>query len=642
MLTHEGRDCVLTRRSLSNEIRRRPDRRSCYRADVLLKGIRLRLALGAVAIAFGPLALLAWNHGLGKNGFSTPVGGEKWFATRPGFFQARGFKDPELSPVGTVFNWTEKEATLRFPRLERSRPASVTLRIQGANSSPDRLSEVILSVDGVEGLRLPNPTVPKRVSVDLPPRGGRGALVSIKVEGGVGVMVENVRLLPPDGSTLPIPIEALGALAFAALAAYVAAGIAGAPPLAALALSLAQASLVSRVSITGGAFLGSYSGRLLWISGEFLALSAATLVIRDLRWRRAWIAVLWTAGLKLALLSHPQVVDADAAFHAGNLGRVLAGDWFFTSATPPPAISFPYPPGLSVAALPLSGLPRDTWVSLLRVVVVIAEILATFAFARAVAALSTEAVGALTFALLAIAPEGVTLLFVGNLANLFSDALMILGCALLIGRRPIAASVSLLGGFLSHFGTLLLGAPLSLLLALGCGDRAMPVLRRIAPAALALLASFLLYYRRFMDVVVEAWDRITTLEGAAAVGPMTAPVAEKLARMGGGDSWWITGTLLVAAAIGIATWPKDRRPLANVLLLWIVVIAGFALLGLVTPVQVRSALSARPAIAALGASGLVALWSRGAWAKGLAGLIVATTAISCWLVALSFFPVKPV
>jgi hypothetical protein len=219
---------------------------------------------------------------------------------------------------------------------------------------------------------------------------------------------------------------------------------------------------------------------------------------------------------------------------------------------------------------------------------------------------------------------------------------MILGCALLIGRWPLSASVALLGGFLSHFGTLLLGAPLSLLLALGCGDRAMPVLRRTAPATLALLASFLLYYRRFMGVVVEAWDRITTLKGAAAVGPMTAPVTEKLARMGGGDSWWITGIILLAAAIGIATWPKDRRPLANILIIWIVVIAGFALLGLVTPVQVRSALSARPALAVLGASGLVALWSRGGWAKGVAFLIVALSAVSCWLVALSFFPEKPI
>ena len=570
------------------------------------------------------------------------MGGEKWFATRPGFFQARGFKDPELSPVGTVFNWTGNEATLRFPRLERSRPASVTLRIQGANSSAGQSSDVIFSVDGVETQRLPIPAVPKRVTVDLPSRTGRGALVSIKVEGAMGVMVENVRLLPLGGSTVAIPPEAQGALAFVALAVYVAAWIAGATPLVALALSLAQALLVAWVSITGGAFLGSYSGRLVWIAGLFLALSAATLVIRDLRWRRAWIAVLGAAALKLALLSHPQVVDADAAFHAGNLARVLAGDWFFTSATPPPSISFPYPPGLSVAAMPFSGLPRDTWVSLLRVIVVITEILAAFAFSLAVAALSTEAVGAMTFVLLAIAPEGVTLLFVGNLANLFSDALMILGGAFLISRRPIAASFSLLGGFLSHFGTLLLGGPLSLLLALGCGDRAKPVLRRIAPAALALLASFLLYYQRFMGVGIEAWDRITTLKGAAAVGPMTAPLTEKLTRMGGGDSWWITGILLLAAAIGIATWPKDRRPLANVLVVWILVIAGFALLGLVTPVQVRSALSARPAVAALCASGLVALWSRGGWAKGLARLIVFLTAISCWMIALGFFPVKPV
>jgi len=607
----------------------------------LLRGIPLKLALGAVALASGPLALIAWNQGMGKGGFSTPVGGEKWFATRPGFFEVRGMKDPELSPNGRIYNWTENEATLLFPRLERSRPVTVILRIQGMNSSPGRPHDVVFSVDGVETQRLAIPTAPKRVPLELPPHPGRGAVISIKVEGPVGVMVENVRLNPVGGSTVPVPAEALGALALVSLACYMGTLLAGAAPGVALLAALVEATAVSWLSMTGGAFLGRYSERIAWLAVIALLLSLAVARVRELRWRHAAIVVVWVAALKLSILGHPQIIDADAAGHAANLRRVVSGDWFFTSATPPPAISFPYPPGLYAAALPFSGLPQDQWVTLLRGIVVAADTLAALAFSMAVGAMSAPAVGAMTFLLLALSPEGFVVFFVGNLSNLFADALMIFGCSFLLLGRPALASLSLLGGFLSHFGTLLLGPPLSLLLALIHGEKPPPVLRRAAPILAALVVSFLLYYRRFMNVVVEAWERMTHLSGAAAAGPMTAPVTEKLTRMGGGESWWITAVLGVAIVVGIATWPKDRKALLKVLAAWALVTLAFALLGLVTPVQVRVALSARPAIAALCASGVVALWSRGPRSRGLAGLILALTAIACWTIATSFLPVKP-
>ncbi|MBX7184257.1 MAG: hypothetical protein K1Y01_03840 [Vicinamibacteria bacterium] len=599
------------------------------------------MALGAVALASGPLALVAWNQGFGRGGFSTPIGGEKWFATRPGFFEAKGVKDPELSPTGRVFNWTDNEATLRFPRLERSRPATITLRIQGMGSSPKETHEVVFSVDGVETERLAIPTAPKRVPLDIPPRGGRGALVSIKVLGSVGVMVENVRLAPGGGSTVPIPGEALGALALVSLACYLAALGAGVSPWVALGAALVEAGTLSWLSITGGAFLGRYSERISWLAVIGLLLSAGMTRVRNPRWRLAATTVLWIATLKLSLLGHPQIIDADAAGHAANLRRVVAGDWFFTSATPPPAISFPYPPGLYAVALPLSSLPQTEWVTLLRGIVVVTETLATLAFALAVARMSTDAVGALTFVLLALSPEGFVVFFIGNLSNLFSDSLMIFGCAFLLVGRPVLASLALWGGFLSHFGTLLLGPPLSFLLAWVRGEGG-SVLRRAAPLIAALLASFLLYYRRFMNVVIEGWDRMRHLEGAAAVGPMTAPVTEKLARMSGGESWWITAVLMLALAIGVATWPQERKALARALGAWILVIAAFAFVGLVTPVQVRVALAARPAMAALCASGIAALWTRGGKARSLACLIVGLTAIACWTIAISFLPVKPV
>ena len=601
----------------------------------------LEVALGAVVLVSGPLGLWAWNDGLGRGGFASPVGGEKWFAPHPGFFDARGFREPELSPTGSVFNWTSTSSSLHFTRLERSRPAVVTLRLQGPGTTSGRPAEVVLSVDGRESERMEIPATPRRISVNLPPRSGRGAVVSIKVEGTVGVMVENVRLAADQGS-LPLPREAVGSVAFAALATYLAALLSGGSPWLALCAGLLESGLVSWLSVNGGAFLGRYSERLVWIAGALLLLSLIASRIKDPGWRRAWIAVLWITSLKLSTLGHPQILDADAAIHTANLRRVLGGDWLFTSDTPPPAISFPYPQGLSLAALPFTGLPQNQWATLLRVIVLVAEAGAAFAFSVAVAKLATPAVGALAFVFLCASPEGISVLFVGNLANQLADALMVLGCAFLIRERPVFAALSLLGGFLSHLGALLLGAPLALLLAASGGKTLPDSLRRTAPVLVALFASFVFYYRHFMGVVIKAWDRIQRLDGTeASAGPMTAPLGEKLQRMVGGEEAWVTLALMVTAGIGVATWPVGRKPLARLLLIWMAVIAGFTLLGLVTPIQVRSALSARPAIAVLCASGLCVLWTRGRWSRVLACALLALIAIGGWTLAIGFFPVRP-
>ena len=322
--------------------------------------------------------------------------------------------------------------------------------------------------------------------------------------------------------------ESVGALSFASLAAYSASLLCGLPAWISLGFSLLESTLLAWLSINGGAFLGRYSEHLIWISALAFASSVGVARIREVRWRRAWLAVIWIAALKVSILGHPQIIDADAAFQASNLGRVLLGDWFFTSVTPPPAISFPYPPGLSVAALPFSGLPREQWVTLLRVVVIVTEMLATFAFSWAVASFSSSVLGALVFVFLALAPEGVAVLFVGNLSNQFSDSLMILGCALLMTSRPVFAAFALLAGFLSHLGTLLIGAPLGLLLCFREPASRALLLRSAAAVLLAIAASFVLYYRHFTDVVIVAWKQIHQVRNLPAEGPMTAPLIDKL------------------------------------------------------------------------------------------------------------------
>lgn len=122
---------------------------------------------------------------------------------------------------------------------------------------------------------------------------------------------------------------------------------------------------------------------------------------------------------------------------------------------------------------------------------------------------------------------------------------------------------------------------------------------------------------------------------------MTAPLMDKLGRMSGGEDWWVTAVVLMASVVGVATWPRNSRPLARVVFLWLGTIACFVLLGLVTPLQVRAALSARPAIAVLSATGFCALWAGGRDRRAMAIAILALTGIAAWTNALSFFPARP-
>ena len=588
-----------------------------------------------IAAAMGPLALAVWNESLGRRGFASPVGGPRWFSPQPGFFEARGFRDPELSPVGSLFNWTEgTESLLRFPRVDRRQEAEVTLRVQGGAGST-AASSIAISVDGVEAARLPIPREPKRVVVDLPPKPGRGAVVAIRVENAPGVMVENVRLGAIKG-TLPIPSEALGAMAFASFAAWVAISGTGLSMFASLGITAIVATSLGWLSARGGAFLGRYSETLSWMGLAVLILGLLLRRVPNLAWRRAFIAVLGASALKLALLSHPQLIDADASQHAGNMARLLAGEWIFTSATPPPAIKFPYPPLLSAVALPFSRLPAEDWVTALRVIILLAEIAGSFVFARAVAAFWGNSLGALTFALCSLSTEGVAILFVGNLSNLFGDALLFAACGFLLRRRDGPAFLALLGAFLSHFGDLLMGAPLGLVLALLGREEPRSPARRMAPALGALIAAFVLYYRHFMPLYMEVLGRLTTAREAAGEGPMNAPLAVKVVRLAG-EQWGITLFITGLVLLGLSRWPEDRR-MRRALGLWGLVVAALTILGLLTPVQVRVGLAARPVIAALIAAALGGLWARGRSGRAAAVAAVSVLVGCAWLVAASFYP----
>jgi hypothetical protein len=76
----------------------------------------------------------------------------------------------------------------------------------------------------------------------------------------------------------------------------------------------------------------------------------------------------------------------------------------------------------------------------------------------------------------------------------------------------------------------------------------------------------------------------------------------------------IVGVVVLGARRASDAW---MRALAG----WLAVVIAFFVLGLVSPVEMRAALSAQPVVAALFGFGTAALWSRGALGK-IAALVL--------------------
>jgi hypothetical protein len=141
-----------------------------------------------------------------------------------------------------------------------------------------------------------------------------------------------------------------------------------------------------------------------------------------------------------------------------------------------------------------------------------------------------------------------------------------------------------------------------------------------------------------MGLVLDAWGRLISMKGGASAGPMAASASEKLTRLALGPDTWVFAIVIGAAVAGAVFWaPRNRRTLP-VPAVWLAVAAAFGVVGIVTPLQVRSGLSARAPLAFLGAAGLLALWERGR--TGRIAAIVLTVALfaSSAAVVTGFFP----
>jgi hypothetical protein len=358
-------------------------------------------------------------------------------------------------------------------------------------------------------------------------------------------------------------------------------------------------------------------------------------------------------AIELLVLGHPDLPIGDAVFQAHRFQDVLAGHYYFTSLAPG-NYQFPYPIGLYLVSAPFSGLARGELqnAALLRVVVVTASAAGAALLYRFVWDWRKDDVAA-TGAVVGyhLLPLGFNVIATGNLTNMFGQAIAIMVF--------VVASRSLTGGgysrlllflglaclaFLSHTSTfavlatqlILLGLALVLLPGLARSyveTRPDPGVRRagivlLAATVAAVLVAVVVYYAHFMDVYREAWTRITAETGraTAAAGDRTPVVrlldVPRVLQLSYG------GALIALAAAGTIELVR-RRPIeiaGMAVVMWIAAALLFQIIGIVTPVDMRHALAALPAVAVLAALGFGWGWRYGGWLRLALALLAAWSA----------------
>jgi hypothetical protein len=563
-----------------------------------------------------------------------------------------GFHPIERTPDGrTTYAWTAESFGLAFPGLDRGARWKLTMRLAASRADGTR-PQLVTSINGVGVSRTTLPAtgyVTHEVWIEPSAQPTpRTTAVSFRVTptfvpgGGdlraLGVQVDDVRIAPDRwwvrlGSSLQ-PALVLGAAAGAVAGAL-------ALPAAASVSLLALLALLSGLVLTQG--FGAYitlSWRLPLIgAGVAAALSAVALPRATIGSRLVVALSFVVVAIELLVLGHPDMPVGDAVFQAHRFQDVLAGHYYFTSLAPG-NYQFPYPIGLYLVSAPFSGLARGELqnAALLRVVVVTVSAAGAALLYRFIwdwLKDDVAAVGAVVaYHLL---PLGFNVIATGNLTNMFGQAIAIM--VFVVASRSLTAEgylrlllylVLTSLAFLSHTSTfavlttqlVLLG--LALVVTRDAARRRAGVVLLAATAAAVLLA-VVGYYAHFMDVYREAWTRITAETGraTAAAGDRTPLVrlldVPRVLQLSYG---WALIALALAGAIDLVrrrTGAIGRTAVA----MWLAAALLFQIIGIITPVDMRHALAALPAVAVLAALGFAWGWRRSGWARLAVGLLAA-------------------
>jgi hypothetical protein len=588
-----------------------------------------------------------------------------------------GIHGPERdNATGLTFAWTSDDAVVRLPGLDRHLAWTATLRVRGGRAAPARNPVLLVAADGAVIETRQTTADFEEVTVVIPPRPERRGLVlglrssEAFVPGGgdprkLGVMLDRVTIEPSGIVLVPRPALEAAALSSAAMGAAIA--LLGVTPGSAIGAAVLLGAGDAAVVARGFGPFTDYPSIVVrlavWIALAVVVLSVVTERLRAAPLRNtARFAAAFSAAalfLKLLVLLHPNMGVGDTMFHAHKFQGVLAGNLYFTSIAPG-GYSFPYPPGLYVFASVFKTLvrrgPGD--MALLRIVCAAADAVAGLLLYAVVArGRGDRLAGAMAVAIYHLMPLSFGVLVTGNMSNVFAQSAAVAALAIMASPAPPRARwawlgalvAALLTAFLSHTGTLATLFVSAVFIAALFMLRGAPDLRRagiavgiatIAAAAIAVVV----YYAHFMPTYRAEFARIGHETATAARDAGGRTIADRLRLVPYSIGIYIGAPVLLFAFVGSVELALRRagERVTLAVLGWLLACLAFLVLGVLTPVDMRSYLASLPALAIAAGYGAAWAWNegwplhRGLWrltaAVFLAGAI--TTGFHAWWNAL--------
>lgn len=578
-----------------------------------------------------------------------------------------GLYATERDPASNLtFAWTGEVLTIRLPGLDRQVPWHVEARVRSARPDPATNPELAIFGDGSHLVTIPATTDFAEINVTVPARPDRRGLTltvrssATMVPGThdrrtLGVMLDWIRV-SPDGIVVP-PRRALATASLVPAVAAAALALLGVTGLSAAAGAAAIGLLFAAALARGFGPYTEFGHEIVRLSvWTWLAALAITAVLRGVRSREFSSRALFVIGfsasamlVKLFVLLHPDMPVGDAMFHAHRFHDVLSGKLYFTSIAPG-SYSFPYAPGLYVAAMPLKDVVARgaADMTLLRILVVAVDTIAGALLYTGIRGqgpgLGTSAMrmaAACAVVLYHFVPLDFRIVTVGNLSNAFAQSIATIGFVLLMRTRTdrihaygAALALVLAIAFLSHTSTFAIVAVAVALAGVLLFARGGSALRAnataiVAALAVAAAAAVALYYAHFLETYKTEWARISSETATAAADAGGRGIIGRLAALPRNFYIYLGAPALFLAAAGAASLRRyfQGAPVAFAVAGWLLACSLFLVIGVLTPVDMRYYLAAIPAVAVAAGIGAADEWRRGGNRRLAVALLLAWSAM---------------
>lgn len=528
-----------------------------------------------------------------------------------------GLQPREIPPGGVPRRWTGERARVRFRDVPPG-PATLDVAVRGHRSA------VAVAFDGVLLGAIAPGTTAASYPVVVRDRGPHEAELRVEPflagDGrSLGALLQSVRL---QHARAPVPSAAL--LAELAL------------PAAVMALAALLAGWSGPLAAAAGLLCAALEGLLLWPNGVLRSGHAPRLTIVLIagavvcavfsRWcerrragagRWAFAALMAAVAVQGVIASSPVMVVSDAVFHANNLQKVARGDLLLTSMTQHARpFRFPYGVSFYVLLAPLLRAGLDG-VALVRIGASAAAVAASGAMFVLLMARSTAARAGLSVLALQLLPLTLDVHSHGNLSNVFAQAATTAFFAWWAGGAPggwLLGGVLFAAGAMGHFSSLVVLLVLGAALVIVCGRGTLRT-RALGLALGAALAAA--YYAQFLPLIAAQVPRL--LEGGgqgrgASRGFWSALHVQVLAPL---VEWGVP--VLVLAWLGR---PRREAALDRDLVAYWLAGAAMAMIGVVSPLEVRYLYALTIPLAAAAGAGCLVLWSRGTAGRIAAGALL--------------------